>query len=110
MDSIESALKKVDRYLNDRELLKRVIEDMAAKGKGPLAILQKITVSKGETKESAWRLIQDYYPEEEQIRIAQKLVLRKGEKDKAYRFLLSRGFSHAIAVKSLHVLGSEEME
>lgn len=100
-EAIVSALARLDRYIKDEETLQGMIQYYIARGQGPLSIIHKLVAGKGEVRERVEMYLETLYPEEEQIAQAKILAAKKGAREKAYRFLLSRGFPHSVAMQAI---------
>lgn len=100
--SIGVILGKLSSYLNDEETLKAYIRSYLQKGKGEKAIYLKVKHKTTCTKETIFLWIRQAAPEEDMLARAKELVRKKNKttREKAYRFLLSRGFSYDIAMQA----------
>lgn len=101
--AIPFALEKLKPYLRDDELIKRQIAKEIKSGSGIKKILFKIKKRSDLPQEHVMTWIQEAYPREVQEENARALIQARFKhldpkvRQKAYRFLLSRGFSYEIA-------------
>ena len=104
--AIDHALQKLDAFLNDEAYLRALARDYASRGKGKRNILLLL---KQKTDTESHRLqswIDEECPDEKQeekaLAFLHKKFSNRSDKAKAYRFLISRGFSSEITMNSLH--------
>jgi len=105
--AVDYALTKVKPYLRDEELIKRIIRSELDRGNGPKKILFKIKKRCDYSFEILQSWIDNATSKEFQIEKAKVLVERRYEltdqksRQRAYRFLLSRGYTYEIAIDAL---------
>jgi regulatory protein len=91
-------------FLNDAAYAEAVVRDRIRHGDGPLKIRQML-FQKGIDSRIQDRLLRELYPEEEQVEAAAKLLhkrlARAGNREKALRFIASRGFSRYVMIQAL---------
>ena len=110
-EAITYALKKCSPYINDEEIIRRNIEVEFEKGKGPYFILMKVKRRCDFSTNLLKQWIDEIATEEKLIAIAEKLIAKRyKDKQKAYRFLVSRGFPLDVISRTLHVLDNVEMQ
>lgn len=101
--AIDHCLLKLKPYLRDEELIKSLILKEIQAGSGLRKILLKAKKRSGFPHEILKSWIEDSFPHELQLEKARKLLATKMKgqdpksRQRAFRFLLSRGFSYDIA-------------
>ena len=91
-------------FLNDAAYAEAVVRDRIRHGDGPLKI-RHMLFQKGIDARTQDRLLRELYPEEEQVEVAAKLLHKRlgraGNREKALRFIASRGFSRYVMIQAL---------
>lgn len=106
-EASQYAIERVEAYLDDESYLKRIIEVLSHRGKGPQAIFVQMRKKTDLATPKLFQLIEENLPFESQLEKAKELVRKKGpiqdrkQQARVYRFLLSRGYSGEIAQKAV---------
>jgi regulatory protein len=91
------------KFLNDSSYAEAVVRDRIRHGDGPLKIKQML-FQKGIDASTQERLLKEFYPQELQVETAEELVRKKmrrsADREKAMRFVASRGFSRYVMIQA----------
>lgn len=98
-------------FLNDASYAEAVVRERIRLCDGPRKIRQML-YQKGIDSETQDRLLRELYPQELQVEAASKLFEKKlrrpSDREKAMRFVASRGFSHYVMIQALKICTEEK--
>ena len=91
-------------FLNDSAYAEAVVRERMRHGDGPLKI-RRMLFEKGIDSRVQDRILREMYPEELQVEGAAKLLRKRlgraGDRNKALRFIASRGYSRYVMIQAL---------
>lgn len=98
-------------FLNDDAFAEAVVRERIRHGDGPRKISQML-FQKGIESQTRDRILRELYPEELQVEAAAKLLQKRlgraGNREKALRFVASRGFSRYVMIQALKTVTEEK--